>query len=311
MIKIKHDDKEQIILTVLDGMTWSGSKTEGPRSLNFEFLYKPINEDIPKYSVTVGDTVVWEEEGKVLFQGYIETLNYNTDDDTISVGCKDLMARLMRSKFIGRMKGTLNEIANNICGSFDIINGISVDAPHIHNIVSTGDKTYYDVLSIACETLFQESLHGHYHLYLDRTTLKLSEHEIQKEFKTGVNIRTSSFKQSIEKIVTKVLIIDNEGKIINTKQNDELIKKFGLFQEIYNYNKDIKDNVAEAGKLITKSITKEAHITTNNDNNCITGRFIKIIEPVNNYIGTFEILEDTHSIGADSNMTLKIALVEE
>lgn len=125
---IKINDVE--ILTVLDGMTWSGSKDQGPRSLNFQFLYKPINTDVPKYTVSVGDSVIWEENGKILFQGYVEILNYNTDDDTISVDCKDLMSRLMRSKFIGRMRGTLNQLANNICGQFGLINGINVNNSH-------------------------------------------------------------------------------------------------------------------------------------------------------------------------------------
>lgn len=305
MIKINNVE----ILTVLDGMTWSGAKDQGPRSLNFQFLYKPINTDVPKYNVSVGDSVIWEENGEILFQGYVEILNYNTDDDTISVDCKDLMSRLMRSKFIGRMRGTLNQLANNICGQFGLINGINIDNTHIHNIVSTGDKTYYNVLQIACETLFKESLKGHYNLYLDGVTLKLSEHEIQNSFKIGQNIRSSSFKLDMSNTVTKVLIIDNDGNLLQPIPDNELIDKYGLFQEVYNYNKDIKNNVAEAKKLITGP-RKEAIITCDNDNNCISGRFIEIIEPVNNYIGIFEILDDSHIINSDSSMTLQIIQVE-
>lgn len=300
---IKINDIE--ILTVLDGMTWSGAKDQGPRSLQFQFLYKPINKDVPVYSVSVGDPVIWEENGKILFQGYVEVLNYNTDNDTISVDCKDLMSRLMRSKFIGRMTGTLNQIANKICGLFNLQNGINVNNTHVHNIVSNGEKTYYNVLHTACGSMFKR-----FNLYLDGKTLKLSEHTVQNTFKIGINIRSSSFKYDMTNIVTKVLIIDNDGNLLKPIPNNALIAKYGLFQETYNYNKDIKNNIAEAEKLI-KGPEKEAVIICDNDNNCIAGRFIKVLEPVNNYMGFFEILDDNHVISADSSMTLKIVLVEE
>lgn len=300
MIKINGVE----ILTVLDGMTWSGSKEEGPRALSFEFLYKPLNEDVPKYSAAVGDSVIWEEEGKVLFKGYIENLGYNTDDDKISVGCKDLMARLMRSKFIGRMQGTLNQLANKICGIFDIINGINVDSTQVHNIVSTGNLTYYQVLETALNSMYKR-----YALYMDGTTLKLAENNPQATFKIGVNIRSSSFTQDIQNLVTKVLIIDSDGHVIASRQNNELLQKFGLFQEVYNYNKDSKNNLDDADRIISDSVSQKGTIVVNNDNNCITGRIIEVEEPVNNFKGIFEILKDTHIIGADSYMELDIKMV--
>lgn len=312
MITITYYDKEkneyieQNILTVLDGMTWSGAKDQGPRSLNFEFLYKLINQDVPKYSVATGDKVVWNENDKVLFQGYIETLDYNTDNDTILVNCKDLIARLMRSKFIGRMQGTLNQLADKICGIFDINNGINTEHTHIHNIVSTGNMTYYEVLKEACDTLFKR-----YNLYMDGTTLKLAEQKSQATFEIGKNIRASSFTQSVDNLVTKVLIINNDGQVIGSRQNEELLQQFGLFQEVYSYNEDIKNNTEEADKIISDSVTKKGQIIVNNNNNCIAGRFIEVYETSNNFKGTFEIISDSHNIGIDSYMTLEIKMVDE
>ena len=106
------DDVE--ILTVLDGMTFSGAKDIVTRQLVFSFLNNPLKKEIPVYKVNVGSRVEWKENNKTLFLGYVEELPYNTDEDTITLTCQDLMARLVRSTFIGRMKGTLNELANNI-----------------------------------------------------------------------------------------------------------------------------------------------------------------------------------------------------
>ena len=295
------DDVE--ILTVQDDVQWSGAKDLVTRTLNFSFLYNPLKEEIPKYQARVNSKVEWREDNKTLFLGYIETLPYNTDEDTVSVSCPDLASRLVRSKFVGRMRGTLKQLANNICGAFNIKNGIESDNTHVHNIVSDGDLTYYDILKTACDTMFER-----YTLYMDGDTLKLASHEVQNTFEIYKNIRSSSFKQSMSDMVTKVLVIDNDGNLLNAVEDKENLAKFGLFQEVYNYNKDCKNNLAEAKKLL-KGVDNEATIVCDNDNNCISGRFIKIIEPVNNFQGVFEIQTDNHTIGVDSYMELEVKYV--
>jgi hypothetical protein len=282
---------------------WSGAKDIVTRQLSFSFLFNPLKKDIPFYKVSVGSRVEWKENDKTLFLGYVEEMPYNTDEDTITLTCQDLMARLVRSTFIGRMQGTLIELANNICGTFGIKNGINSDNTHVHNIVSTGDLTYYDVLKTACD-----SVYGNYTLYMDGDTLKLATNEVVNTFEIGYNIRSSSFQQSISDMVNRVLIIDNNGAVLDAIENTEDIQQFGLFQSTYNYNKDSKNNLADAQKVL-KGVTNEGSILCDNDNNCISGRFIKIYEPVNNFNGIFEIQSDSHTIGVDSSMTLEVKYV--
>lgn len=291
------------IKTILDGMTWSGARDICTRQLVFSFLCNPLKKDIPIYKVNVGSKVEWIENGTTRFLGYVEEMPYNTDDDTITLTCQDLTTRLIRSTFIGRMKGTLTELANNICGSFGIKNGIESDSTHIHNIVSEGDLTYYDVLSIACQSVFDR-----FTLYMDGDTLKLTDTTTVNKFEIGLNIRSSSFRQSISDMINRVLIIDNNGAILQAVENTEDIQKYGLFQSTYNYNKDSKNNLAEAQKVL-KGIKNEGSIVVNNDNNCISGRRIEIFEPVNNLNGIFEIQTDNHTIGVDNVMTLEVEYV--
>lgn len=294
------------IKTVLDGVTWSGAKDTGVRTFNFSFLYNPLKDDIPKYQAKVNDKVEFIDENKSRFLGYIETLSYNTEDDNISVTCSDLMSRLMRSKCVGRFKGTLKQIADNICGSFGIQNGIVSDETKSHNIVSTGDLTYFDVLATACKTLYDS-----FTLYMDGPSLKLSlplkdDEKPVAEFQIYKNIRSSNFSQSMSEVVTKVIMIDNNGKIVDTVQNDEGLQQFGLFQETYNYNTDIKNNMEEAKKLLT-GVKNEAQITVNNNSDCISGKYIEINEPVNKITGIFEITSDNHTFTTgDNSMTLEV-----
>jgi len=311
MITITYTDEEgnpqeQTILTPINGMTWKGSKDTGPRSLDFSFLYVPLNKDFPPYKAATGDKVVWTEDKKVLFHGYIEKLDYDTDTGEVQLHCVDLMNNLMKSKFIGRKKDTLNKIAGEICGAFKLQNGINVDNSHIHNITSNGEKTYFDVLNTACKTMYKN-----YCLYMDGITLKLElKHNSQGLFKIGENIRASQFSQDISEIITKVLIIDNKGKVLQPVEDKALREKYGLFQTTYNYNKDCKNNYDEAKKLL-KGVKNKAIIIADNNNACISGKYIEIFESINNYIGLFEIQTDTHIISDDSYMELEIELIKK
>lgn len=293
------------ILTVHDSsISWEGAKDTITRSFSFSFVCNPQFEDLPKYSCAVGDKVEWIENGKTLFLGYVDEVDFSTDDDTVPVSCYDFACRLGKSKFVGRMRGTLNQLANNICGSFGLKNGINVNNTHVHNIVSDGDLTYFDVLKTACDTMFDR-----YTLYMDADTLKLAENDIVAEFTIGKDIRSSNFSQSISDMVTKVLVIDNDGNLLNSVVDKKNLEKYGLFQETYNYNKDVTNNLAEARKKL-KGVENKATIVVNNNNDCISGRLIKVFEPLNNFVGTFEIETDSHVIGTDNVMTLEIKLVE-
>lgn len=301
MIKIN----DQIIELLQGDINWSGSKDTVARMLNFSILYSPLDKNLPVYKAKMGDKVTYSDSNKTFFYGYIEKIDYNTDDNIINISCYDLMKRLLNSKCLGRFKGTLTQLANNICGSFYLKNGIESDSKHIHNIVSTGNLSYYDILKTACDSMFER-----YCLYLDGITLKLAEHEIQDNYEIGKNIRTSSFSQNMSEMINRVLIIDNKGHLINTVQNNESINQYGLFQDVYTYDKDSKNNLANASKLLNNG-NNEARITVNNNNKCISGRFIKVFEPINNFNGIFEILSDNHIIGADSYMDLEIKYVME
>lgn len=299
MIKIV----DQIIELAQDGISWSGSKDTVARSFVFSIVYQPLDKSLQVYNVKKGDKVSYIENDRTYFYGYIEKIDYNTDNGTLNITCYDLMKRLLKSKCIGRFRGTLVQLANNICGAFGLKNGIESDSQHIHNIVSTGDLSYYDVLKTACDVMFER-----YCLYLDGLTLKLANHDIIDTFEIGKNIRNSTFSQDMSGIVNKVLIIDNEGHLINTVQNAESINQYGLFQEIYTYDKDSKNNLADASLMLTDG-ENEAQIVVNNNNECISGRYIRVYEPINKFKGIFEIVSDNHTIGQDSYMGLEIQFV--
>lgn len=301
---IKINDIE--ILTVLDGVRWSGSKDTAGRTLEFQFLYNPRKNDIQKYKVACGDKVTFEESDKILFEGYIEKHIYDTDNDTIYVICRDLISYLKRSIFVGRAHGTLTELAKIICDTFEIKSEIESDDPQIFSFVGDGKRSYFDVIFEACQKVYKEC-----YLYIENNTLKVEILQINDTNKitatlvVGNNIRQSVFSQDISELVTSICVLGNKNQKKQVITDLELKKKFGLFQSIYNYNIDDKSKLPTQDEL-KNGIKNEAKVIANNDNNCITGKFVHIEEPYNNFIGKFKIISDEHITGADSYMTLDL-----
>lgn len=293
------------ILTIQDGMNFSGASDQVARTLTFSYMFAPNDDRLPIYKASVGDKVRWTADNKTLFYGYVENIDYTTDDNIINVSCIDLSIRLLKSKAVGRFRGTLNELADKICAQFGLKNGIQSDSTHVHNIVSDGDLSYYDVLNTACRAVYDK-----YCLYLDELTLKIVDQEVKHDLTIGQNIRVSSFSSSIDEMVTKVVIIDNDGKVIGSVQDDDAIEKFGLFQETYSYNKDVKNNKSEARKLL-KTVENKAVVVVDNYNDVISGSFVRINEPINNFIGIFEVITDSHTIETNnSSMQLEVKYVK-
>ncbi len=288
---------------ILDPVIWEGEKDTVARTLNFSIQYDLSSETSTPVSIEVNNRVEMFEGETCLFLGYVESLSYTANSGIINVVCVDLMKRLLSSKCVGRFQGTLTELCDKICGMFSLQNGISTDNPHIHNIVSEGDLSFYDILNIACSNDFEN-----FYLRLDGTVLTLASKEIKGNFQSDINIRNAKFTQEMSSMVTQVMVIDNQGNITNTLQNADGINTFGVLQKVYNYNTDSKDNIQEAGKLLC-GVKNSATIVCNNDNACISGSYIKVKEDRTNLDGIFEIISDTHTIGENSEMTLGLKFV--
>jgi len=302
---IKINDKE--ILTVLDGIEWGGGKGESGRYLKFQFIYNPRKtDDFEKIEAKCGYKVTWQEDEKNLFQGFIEMMEYDTDNDIITVSCRDCIAYLKRSKAIkNRFRGTLKEIAEKICGVFKLKNEINSDSKEIFNFPGDGSLSYYDILHQACQKVYRN-----FYLYIEDNTLKVEalkngdEPKIEADLNIGENIRKSKFRQDIEHLVTRIAVIDIEGNLTFVEDN-ELCQEYGVFQDVYNYCTDYKEKLPTAEELKEK-VNNTSTVVADNFNNCTTGRYVSVYEPNNKITGTFEIVKDKHTIGYDSFMELEL-----
>ena len=117
-------------------------------------------------------------------------------------------------------------------------------------------------------------------------TLKLA-------FEEGKNILSSNFKESVSNMVNKVLIVDENGNKVSEVKNDEWLKTYGLFQEIYKKQED-KDANAEA-KAMLNGIEQSCSLSGFGDTTCITGYGVQVKDLHTGLVGLFFIDSDSHT----------------
>ena len=117
-------------------------------------------------------------------------------------------------------------------------------------------------------------------------TLKLA-------FEEGKNILSSNFKESVSNMVNKVLIVDENGNKVSEVKNDDWLKTYGLFQEVYKKQED-KDANAEA-KAMLKGVEQTCSLTGFGDTTCITGYGVQVKDLHTGLVGLFFIDSDTHT----------------
>jgi len=100
---------------------------------------------------------------------------------------------------------------------------------------------------------------------------------------------------SIENMINQIVIykVENEKQqILNKVENAEDKKKFGLFQQVMEYEKDV-DNITNAKDML-KSVEKSARIYCLGNILIQAGYNIGIQEPHTGLIGSFLVKSDTH-----------------
>ena len=117
--------------------------------------------------------------------------------------------------------------------------------------------------------------------------------KLKLSFEEGKNILSSNFKESVSNMVNKVLIVDDNGDKISEVSNDEWLKTYGLFQDVYKKQED-KDSNAEA-KAMLSGVEQSCSLSGFGDTTCITGYGVEVKDNYTGLVGLFYIDSDTHT----------------
>lgn len=264
---------------------WSGDYKQAARVLSF--TYMPMEE-----SCRVGDKItMYDDKGKLLFTGMVYVANYDTESEKYEVDCYDLLNNLLRSTAYGRYIGNATQICARVCNIFGLQSNIIFGKTN-QQIIATGDLTYYDIISKSIKKDLEDSIYNiralGSNIYLDLP----NDLTISAMLSSDTNIRSAEYSESIENMINKLVVVDDEGTVLTTKVNMLHLQKFGLFQTV-DTEQYTEDDTLEISEL--HGIDYTGYITITGDVNCITGKNVLVKEPKSGFSGKFFIINDQHT----------------
>ena len=210
MIKLicqKANGEKLDITNLLINVAWSGDYKSCARKLEFSLISSPMDENIPKVDVPLMSMILFYEDNKELFRGFVYERE-KSSDNSISFLCYDYCAKLNDIKVSYNIKSeTASSIYNKFLTEYGLNKGDIAQANTKIKKVFLG-TTAYDMIMTAY-TEEAKTTGKKYMLYSKGNKFCASEKGIVKlklSFEEGKNILSSSFKESVSNMVNKVLI---------------------------------------------------------------------------------------------------------
>ncbi|MBQ6630512.1 MAG: C40 family peptidase [Romboutsia sp.] len=297
MIKLicqKVNGEKLDLTNLLINVTWSGDYKSCARKLEFSLVSSSYDINIPKVDIPLMSVISFYEDDNELFKGFVYERE-KSSDNSMNFLCYDYCAKLNDIKVSKNIKNqTASTIYNNFLTEYGLNKGDIVSASTNISKVFLG-VTAYDMIMTAY-TEEAKNTGKKYMLYSKGNKFYASEKGIIKlklSFEEGKNILSSSFKESVSNMVNKVLIVDENGNKVSEVKNDEWLKTYGLFQDVYK-QQESKDSNAEA-KAMLKDIEQTCSLTGFGDTTCVTGYGVQVKDTYTGLVGLFYIDSDTHT----------------
>ena len=296
------------ITNAVSRIVWKGSASEAARSVDFDYINAPYDNTVNLPSISTGDYISLEDskEGEVFF-GQIFGIEKSSQTGTISFTAYDMMKHLLESTGQYNFKNlTAEVIVAQVCAD------IQVPIRHLHptgvNIASMiCDKMkMYDIV-MAAYTKAHHITGDKYFAMIYKRGLGVYKTEWAVKGFTlseNSNIFASSISESMDEIKNKILIFDDKGKQIGEVKDDESLKKFGVFQEIYSKEEGV-DPTTGANNLLKIKPSQSIKISALGDINCLSCYFVEVKDTATGLSGKYWISSDTHTF---ENGTYKMEL---
>lgn len=289
-------DTTQLVTTV----QWSGSLSEVARKLVFGVVTSPTDKMLPIVSIELGNMIIFETD-KELFRGYVFSRSKSYSGDAIEIMAYDGLYYLSQSKTPYNIsKLSPEQIAAKICRELGVPVG---------KLASTGtifskffeNESYYEIIKAAYASA-SASTGKTYKIQMESGKLEVIEVGITET--TVAAIYDSTFSESIENMVTKVKLLDKNGKLVR-EFNSDALAKYGTIVTPYKTEKG-KNPTTEAQALLNGPEYTASLVIPGNAA-CITGNRVIVKDTYTGVSGAFWAASDVHN-WADGQYTTSLEL---
>lgn len=289
--------KTKDITAYVSSISWGGSRTEVARKLELKIVNAPLDNNITPLILDLADPVyLFEDDKKTeLFRGFIVEREANSAQGVVTYVAYDLLFYTLKNKATYNFGiKTPSTIAKMVCEDMEIpVGSLASTGASVKLIVQ--DTSIYEIIMQA----YTEASQKNNKLY--RVTAKkglLNVEEMGKvaceiELTESSNITSSQYKESIANMVNKVRIYDSNGNQTGVVENEEDIKKYGIFQQVYTKEEGKDPNTTAQSMFI--GVEKTFTFTCVNHNGAVTGAGAVVRDGTTGLSGLVWIDADTHT----------------
>lgn len=292
---VVHKSKD--ITSYVSSLSWGGSKSEVARKLELKIVNAPLDNNITPLTIDLADPVyLFEDDGKTeLFRGFVVEREASSTQGIVTYVAYDLLFYLLKSKATYNFSSkTAETIAKMVCEDMEIPVG-SLASTGLTQKLIVQNVSIYEIIMQAYTQAHQKNSKQY------RVTAKkglLNVEEMGKvvceiELTEDSNITSSQYKETLTNMVNKVRIYDGKGTQTGVVQNDEDVKKYGIFQQVYTKEEGKDPNTT--AKSMFKGVEKTFTLNCVNNNGAVTGAGAVVRDSSTGLSGLVWIDADTHT----------------
>ena len=293
--------------------TWSGDVEQAGRKLEFDIAYTTKDKDWTNAVLELGDEVCFSYTDEVtqetypFFQGRIFSRSRDSESYAMRFVAFDNIIYLAKSRITRKYANvTVADAIRQTIHDFSIEAGTMPDLSVVCSFIAD-DISATDAIKQALS--YQSAQDGKgYHIYMTDGKLNVvcTNDQVVENFLISdeTNLTGASVSESIEDMVSKVVVVDSAGQTKGEMPNGTDIERFGIIQAIC--KADPKQDDASQARAMLKTVAHDMSVKALGHIQCIAGFSVDIQEE--QFKGRFFIKSDSHRIEGNRH-TMELHLV--
>lgn len=293
----KATGKSKDVTNMCSTIEWSGGIENVARTIDLGYINAPYDPNIKGMArPSCGDYISMKIDGKELFYGRVYSIEKTSENGTTTVHCIDNSQFLLKNQGCYKFKGkTAEAITAKVCGDAGIPTG---------DIASTGvtikrmicdDNNLMQIIIKAYTYAHKSNGKKYMSVMKDRKFCVIEQGKLIKGFTLdeSKNITSSSYSESTEEIVNRVVGYDSKSKIATTQNNTDSQKKYGTFMTTY--HKEDGVSVSSGAKALLQGPAQSLSVNALGNIKCISGYAVKLKDSATGMSGKYWIKSDKHT----------------
>ncbi len=294
---VRNNNNEKLdISDLVSKVTIQGDYTQGARRLDCSYMASSLDSNIPIAQIQEFNFMYFYQDNKLVFMGTIYEISKDSSNNLITFYAYDEGVRTLKTKatynFVDK---TVTEIVNIIVKEFNIPceSFIKSDIKVTKIFLS---QTLYDIF-MSIYTIVSQNTGKKYMLeWAVEGKMRIVEKGIitlDVAFEEGYNLMNSSYTVNLDNIINRIAIYDEAYNYIKDVRDEESIKLYGIFQDAIKQTNG--SDATEEAKSKLKGVERKCTLSGFGDYTCITGRGVKVKDTYTGLVGLFYIDADTHT----------------